>query len=149
MQWWDEYYRDVDGGQIERFSKWYAEDIVSRFGNMPVTRSKQELIASLTQFFQNFSGLSHVWNPIVCNGEMAVGEGVCTYALRDGRKISIPVVTVIERRADGLIHRSSVYFDAAPLFAEDKHASQVADAYIFVRGRNGPDGRTDALPAAR
>ena len=131
MQWWEEYYREVDAGQIERFSRWYANDIISRFGNMPVTRSKQALLETLSQFFQNFAGLSHVWSPVMCNGDLAAGEGVCTYTLRDGRKISIPVVTVIERREDGLIHRSSVYFDAAPLFAQDKdcllYTSDAAD----------------------
>jgi|GEM_PF-602540 ketosteroid isomerase-like protein len=132
MQWWEEYYRDVDSGQLERFSRWYADDIVSRFGNMPVTQGKAELLASLGHFFQNFEGLSHAWNPVVGNADVAMGEGVCTYHLKDGRRIAIPVVTVIERREDGLIHRSSVYFDVAPLFTQGTDAV-VPDPHFFIR----------------
>lgn len=144
MQWWDEYYRAVDGGQIEKFSTWYADDIVSRFGNMPVTRSKRALVDSLTQFFQQFVRLDHVWGAILYNGDLAVGEGVCSYTLHDGRKIWIPVVTVIERRKDGLICRSSVYFDAAPLFTQDNEAAHVPDAFMFAQAPGGTALRAGA-----
>lgn len=52
MQWWIDYFNDVDTMDSERFGAWFSEDIQLQFNNAPMINGKAAVLGCLHQFTQ-------------------------------------------------------------------------------------------------
>ena len=68
-------------------------------------------------FFSTIKGIRHQLLAEWHQGGSSVAKLDVTYDRHDGKQVTIPVVTIINRRDDGLVDDYRVYFDIAPVFA--------------------------------
>jgi len=131
LQWFHDYFADVDTMQIEKMATWFAEDMIVRFGNEPLMRGKQAALEAIGGLWTNFTSLSHAHGRVISDGTYFSGEGTVTFGLADGRKVSIPGITILERRG-GLVTRLSGYLDFAPLYAPSDTPIEVMEPGFFL-----------------
>ena len=131
LQWFYDYFDDVDTMQIDKMAARLADDVVVRFGNDPIVRGKPAAVAAIAGLWENFKSLRHTHGQVVSNGDYASGEGAVTFTLHDDRTITIPGITILERR-NGLVTRLSGYLDFAPLYAPPGAAITVTEPVFFV-----------------
>ncbi len=116
MQWWYDYFKDVDSKDVDKLTSWMREDVTFCFANGPAVKGKATIQNYLTEFFKCFDTISHAHGKLVGNDEFACGEATVIYKLHNGREIPAFAATVIERR-DGLISRLHAYVDLSQLFS--------------------------------
>lgn len=131
MQWFYDYFNDVDTMQIDKMAAWLADDVIVRFGNEPLLHGKHAALAAIAALWQGFKGIHHAHGQVVSIGEYTSGEGAVTFTLHDNRTVTIPGMTILERR-NGLVSRLSGYLDFAPLYAPADAPITVADPEFFV-----------------
>ena len=131
LQWFYDYFDDVDTMQIEKMAAWLDDDVIVRFGNEPILHGKPAALAAIAGLWGNFKGLSHAHGKVIGNGTYFSGEGAVTFTLPDDRKITIPGITILERR-NGLVTRLSGYLDFAPLYAPADAGIEVVEPGFFV-----------------
>ena len=115
MQWWQQYYVDVDSMDIDRIAAWFTDDIVMQFGNTPEIVGREQATAALVGFMSTFSTITHVLgNTVVGANEVFLSSAV-TYNMLDGRIVSLPAATYKKRRGEK-IAEMRVYADYAPMY---------------------------------
>lgn len=116
--WVTEYFTDVDAMELQSFVDRHAEDAVVVFGNNPPAAGKDAISAAIGGFWSMIGGLRHdrrnLW--FVDDGS-AVLEASVHYWTRAGTELVMPCVSLLDRRADGLVTSLRVHIDLAPLFA--------------------------------
>ena len=115
MQWWENYYADVDSKDIKRVEAWFTEDIVLQFGNTPEILGREQAIAALGGFTAGLSSLSHCCGRAIENGNEMFMDAAVTYTLPDGRTVCIPAATYKKRRGEKICELR-VYADFSPLY---------------------------------
>ena len=74
-------------------------------------------LAMLTgYFFSTIQGLKHNFINVVEGQGLTVLEAKVDYHRKDGRQVTVPVVTVLERKGE-LVSSLRIYFDVAPVYA--------------------------------
>lgn len=131
LKWYYDYFNDVDTMQIDKTAAWFADDVMVRFGNQPIMRGKSAALAGIGGLWAGFKSLRHAHGQVVSAGDYTSGEGTVTFTLQDDRVITLPGVTILERR-NGLVTRLSGYLDFAPLFAPPGTGIDVIDPSQFV-----------------
>jgi hypothetical protein len=95
----------------------FAKDGRVVFGNGQPMVGVDEIRTGTTAFFATIAGLHHEvvneWN----FGNDTIVELKVTYDRKDGRQVTIPVVTIFHTDAAGKIDDYRVYFDVAPVYA--------------------------------
>src|SRR5205807_811729 len=56
-EWIRDYYRAVDGMDMDGYLAWHTDDVRFRFGNGPTTTGKEEIREGLSQFWGMIAGL--------------------------------------------------------------------------------------------
>lgn len=116
-----EFIRDVfarvDAFDPPRFAEIFAPDGTMVFANGDPMVGPDAIVAGVGGFFSTIDGLSHrilhEWH----EGDASVARLETTYDRKDGKQVTVPVVSIIRRRDDGLVADYRVYFDIAPVFA--------------------------------
>ncbi|QJY47734.1 AtaL-like protein [Pseudonocardia broussonetiae] len=116
-----EFIRDVfarvDAFDPPRFAEIFAPDGTMVFANGDPMVGPDAIVAGVGGFFSTIDGLSHrilhEWH----EGDASVAQLETTYDRKDGKQVTVPVVSIIRRRDDGLVADYRVYFDIAPVFA--------------------------------
>lgn len=107
----------VDAFDPPRFAEIFAPDGVMVFANGDPMVGPTAVEQGVGGFFSTINGLSHrilhEWH----EGDASVAQLETTYDRKDGKQVTIPVVSIIRRRDDGLVDDYRVYFDIAPVFA--------------------------------
>ena len=107
---------DIDSMQPDRFAQHLAEDVTMRFGNADPVVGRDAVRDVWAQFCGSVDGVRHERVAEWVHDDATVVEARVTYARKDGREVTVPVVTVY--RASGpLIDDYRVYIDLAPVFA--------------------------------
>jgi ketosteroid isomerase-like protein len=107
----------VDTMDVATVASLFAADGRVVFGNGPPLVGIEAIRAGTTAFFDTIAGQHHEvvkeWNV----GDETIVELKVTYDRKDGRQVTIPVVTIFHTDAAGKIDDYRVYFDVAPVYA--------------------------------
>jgi ketosteroid isomerase-like protein len=118
--WIDDYYADVDAMRLEAYVERHSDDAVVVFGNNPPVTGKAAIKEAIGGFWSIIGGLRHerhnLW--FINDGGTAVVEAVTHYTTKGGAAVPVPVVSLLDRNADGKITSLRIYIDLAPLFQQ-------------------------------
>jgi predicted PhzF superfamily epimerase YddE/YHI9 len=114
--WVSAFFQTADRCNADLTAEWFAEDIDMRFANHPPVGSRAAAREGLRQFMSNISGMVHVRESRVMEGNSCVQMATVRYTLPDGREVPLPVASHLRRNGDKLLDRLWIYIDLAPLF---------------------------------
>ena len=125
LSWARRLYKDVvDRKDAHGFAQAFTDDATLRFGNAEALKGRNAIEAAIAQFFETFATLHHEEKGARLAGDTLILEAVITYQRHDGRKVSIPAVTIFHLAvaASGAPERPvaddcRIYVDLAPLYA--------------------------------
>ena len=116
--WPGAFFADADKLDLPTLMAWFADDIELRFGNAPAIHGRADAQQAFSDFWSLVSGMRHVREVLVSDGDTAFQGSVVTYTRGDGHVAAMPVASNLRRTADGTLNRLWIYIDLAPLFAE-------------------------------
>lgn len=116
MQWWSEYFEDVDTKRADLFGRWFADDIVLQFNNEAPIEGKVAVLGFLHEFTKNFKELRHQHGELICEENRGAGEAVITFTRLDGAQFVVRGVTMVVRE-QGLFRRMAIYADFSALYS--------------------------------
>jgi hypothetical protein len=106
----------IDKKDIKAFSSFLDDNIIFRFGNMPVVNGKRSVTESVQGFYDSIRSLSHqvdnIWNDnntVVCNGTV-------TYTRHDSGRLTVPFANIYKIGGDNLIKEYLIYADISGLY---------------------------------
>lgn len=108
-------FADIDSMEPERFTQHLAEDAVMRFGNAEPVQGRDAIRDVWASFCDSIAGVRHALIEQWQQGPATIVESDVTYTRRDGREVTVPVVTIYRAPGD-LIEDYRVFIDLAPLF---------------------------------
>lgn len=112
------FFTDADKLHLPTLMNWFGEEIDLRLANTPPIIGRPAVEATFKQFWSTISGMKHVREQLVCDGDSAFQGSIVTYTRLDGKKVSMPVSSHLRRDGNGRLNRLWIYIDLAPLFAE-------------------------------
>ena len=116
MQWWTDYFNDVDTMDPELFGAWFADDIQLQFNNAPVIEGKADVLEFLRAFTRNFISLKHNHGQLVGDESSAAGEATITFVRPDDARYVVRGVTMVARDQTGF-RRMAIYADFSEIYA--------------------------------
>ncbi len=111
-------FADIDRMDADAWSAYLSEDAVMRFGNADPVHGRQACRDALQAFYDMIGGLRHDIVEQWEKGRATIVEATVTYARKDGRDVTVPVVTIYRIDDRDLIADYRVFIDLAPVFAE-------------------------------
>jgi ketosteroid isomerase-like protein len=117
-KWIYDYYRAVDGMDMERTLAQHTDDTTLTFANFPTVHGKEGYKAAIGQLWSSIKGLSHsmtgAW--ALHGGQVGIAEAIVQYTRPDDSLVAIKFCTVLRRRGDKIAD-IRIYGDPAPLHA--------------------------------
>lgn len=96
------------------FSDLMIDGVKFRFSNGNVTNGKAAVVSGLNYLFSKTTALRHDVTGIYENNEGYAVEAVANYTMKDGKVISLPVVSVMKYTGDK-IYDYRIYMDVSPV----------------------------------
>jgi ketosteroid isomerase-like protein len=115
--WAAEYFSAADGFDIDAATRCFADDVKFTVGNAPTAVGVTAGLELLAPLFSSIDAVSHRFWQFLENGNTSAAVADVTYTRKDGQVVTIPAVTIIERRADGRFTSVQLVFDTEPVFA--------------------------------
>ena len=112
-------FADIDTMDPDRFAQHLLEDVTMRFGNAPAIHGRDACRQAWAGFCETVDAVAH---EVVAQWDVegaTVAETNVTYTRKDGRTVTIPVVTIYRPGGDELIRDYRVFIDLAPVFAAE------------------------------
>jgi hypothetical protein len=114
--WFSDLYASIDAMRLDEFAAGLAPDVSLVVGNNPMMNGREAARQGIGYFFSTIAGLRHHMVNVVESNGLTVLEANVEYLRKDGRSVTIPTVTVLERSGD-LVKSLRIYFDVAPVYA--------------------------------
>jgi len=114
--WIDEFHADVEALRLDAVLDRMTADVEVAVGNNPVMKGRDAVRQGLRGLFSTIDGIRHTTLNTAENGALAFHEMKVDYLRKDGRTVSVPVVSVFERRG-GQVSALRIHLDIAPLFS--------------------------------
>jgi hypothetical protein len=114
--WFSGLYASIDAMRLDEFAAGLAPDVKLVVGNAPVMNGRDAAKQAIGSFFSTIAGLKHHMRNVAESNGLTFLEAHVEYLRKDGRSVTIPTVTVLERSGD-LVTSLRVYFDVAPVYA--------------------------------
>jgi ketosteroid isomerase-like protein len=114
--WFSDWYAAIDAMSVDGFAAGLTPDAEVVVGNNPAMKGRQAAKEGIGYFFSTIQGLKHHFVNVVESGALTFLEAKVDYLRKDGRQVTIPVVTVLERNGD-LVKSLRIYFDVGPVYA--------------------------------
>ena len=114
--WYWDLYANVDAMRLDAFVASLTPDVEVVVGNNPAMKGRQAVKEGIGHFFSSIAGLKHRFESVVEGQGLTFLEAKVDYRRKDGREVTVPVVTVLERNGD-LVKSLRIYFDVAPVYA--------------------------------
>ncbi len=108
--WTREMFLALDGGDVQGFMSFLAEDVSFRFGNGPAVSGRVAVQSAVGNFLSRFESISHLLEYCWLEGERMALEGQVAYHFRDGRVVDVPFVDVFQLR-EGKILQYLIFID--------------------------------------
>jgi hypothetical protein len=107
--WFSDLYADIDAMRLDDFAASLAPDVRLVVGNNPALEGRQAAK-------EGIDGLKHHLLNVVEGNGLTVLEANVEYLRKDGKSVTVPVVTVLERSGE-LVKSLRIYLDLAPVYA--------------------------------
>jgi ketosteroid isomerase-like protein len=114
--WYSDMYANVDAMRLDEFVAGLTPDVEVVVGNNPAMKGRQAVKEGIGHFFSTIAGLEHRFVNVVEGQGLTFLEAKVDYRRKDGRAVTVPVVTVLERKGE-LVSSLRIYFDVAPVYA--------------------------------
>lgn len=114
--WFSELYVSIDAMRLDEFVAGLTPDVEVVVGNNPAMNGRQAVKDGIGHFFSTIAGLKHQFVNVVEGQGLTFLEAKVDYCRKDGRHVTVPVVTVLERNG-ALVRSLRIYFDVAPVYA--------------------------------
>jgi SnoaL-like domain len=114
--WFSEMYASIDAMRLDEFIAGLTPDVEVVVGNNPAMNGRHAVKEGIGHFFSTIQGLKHNFVNVVEGQGLTFLEAKVDYVRKDGRQVTVPVVTVLERKGD-LVKSLRIYFDVAPVYA--------------------------------
>jgi hypothetical protein len=114
--WFSGMYADIDAMRLDAFAAALAPDVKVVVGNSPAMNGRQAAKEGIGHFFSTIGGLKHHLVNVAESDGLTFLEANVEYLRKDGKTVTIPVVTVLERSGN-LVKSLRIYFDVAPVYA--------------------------------
>jgi ketosteroid isomerase-like protein len=114
--WYSDMYASVDAMRLDEFVAGLTPDVEVVVGNNPAMKGRQAVKEGIGHFFSTIAGLKHHFVNVVEGQGLTFLEAKVDYRRKDGRQVTVPVVTVLERKGE-LVSSLRIYFDVAPVYA--------------------------------
>jgi ketosteroid isomerase-like protein len=114
--WFAPLFRSIDERDWRTFGSFLTPDVVFRYGSAPAVSGHAAVLGAADGAVAPFASVRHELSAFWDSGSRMAMEGQVTYALADGRSVTLPFVNVFGMR-DGLIAEYLIYIDPAPVMA--------------------------------
>ena len=114
--WFSDMYADVDAMRLEAFVAKLTPDVEVVVGNHPAMKGRQAVKEGIGHFWSTIGGLKHHFVNVAEGQGLTFLEAKVDYRRKDGREVTVPVVTVLERNGE-LVKSLRIYFDVAPVYS--------------------------------
>jgi ketosteroid isomerase-like protein len=114
--WVSDMYADIDAMRLDAFAAALAPDVKVVVGNNPAMNGRQAAKDGIGYFFSTIDGIKHHLVNVVESNGLTFLEANVEYRRKDGKQVTVPAVTVLERDG-GLVKSLRIYFDVAPVYA--------------------------------
>src|SRR5882757_7690815 len=114
--WFSKLYASIDAMQLDEFAAGLAPDVKVVVGNHPAMNGRQAAKEGIGYFFSTIDGIKHHLVNVAESNGLTFLEANVEYLRKDGKTVTIPVVTVLER-SENLVKSLRIYFDVAPVYA--------------------------------
>ena len=114
--WYSDLYANVDAMRLDEFVAGLTPDVEVVVGNNPAMKGRKAVKEGIGHFFATIAGLEHHFVNVVEDQGLTFLEAKVDYRRKDGRQVTVPVVTVLERKGE-LVSSLRIYFDVAPVYA--------------------------------
>ena len=116
MQWWSDYFDEVDTMRPEKYGRWFADEIELQFNNAPLISGKADVLGFLREFTSNFQSIVHSHATLVGDETCAAGEAVIAFTALGGKRFVVRGVTMVARE-QGKFRRMAIYADFSEIYA--------------------------------
>jgi ketosteroid isomerase-like protein len=100
------------------FSELLTTDVKFRFANNDLWTGRDAVVSGLDYLFSKITALKHDLKGIYVKGRGYAVEAIANYKMKDGKLISLPVVSVMKYRGN-LIEDYRIYMDISPVMTYD------------------------------
>jgi SnoaL-like domain len=114
--WFSDWYASIDAMRLDEFAAGLTQDAEVVVGNNPAMKGRQAAKEGIAYFWSTIQGLKHHFVNVAESQGLTFLELKVDYLRKDGRQVTIPVVTVLERKGE-LVKSLRIYFDVAPVYA--------------------------------
>lgn len=116
LGWLKEKYSVVDRMDGPEYRKFLAPDCQLMFGNNPIVQCNNEIIGGIQHFWDAIGGMDHSFLHVLGTDHHLSAEARIDYTRKDGRVVTLPCVTVIQRNDIGQAVFIRIFIDTAPVF---------------------------------
>ena len=114
--WFSELYASIDAMRLDEFAAGLAPDVTIVVGNNPAMNGRQAAKDGIGYFLSTIDGIRHHLVNVAESNGLTFLEANVEYLRKDGKTVTIPAVTVLER-SENLVKSLRIYFDVAPVYA--------------------------------
>ena len=116
--WAAAFLRDADRLDLPLLMNWFGPQIDLRLANVPPIVGREAVEAIFADFWSGLTGMRHVREILVVDGDTAFQGSKVTYTRPDGKEVTMPVASHLRRDAAGTLDRLWIYIDMGPLYAD-------------------------------
>jgi SnoaL-like domain len=98
--WYSDMYANVDAMRLDEFVASLTPDVEVVVGNSPAMKGRQIVKEGIGHFFSTIAGLKHRFVNVVEGQGLTFLEAKVDYRRKDGQQVTVPVVTVLERKGE-------------------------------------------------
>ncbi len=109
-------YADIDAMNLDGFLGALSDDVELTFGNHPAAHGTAQARAAVGSFWASIGAIKHHIGTISREGDRATVEAKVEITRKDGRVVSMPSCSVIDRRG-GKVTSMRTYVDLSPVSA--------------------------------
>ncbi|MCL5874492.1 MAG: nuclear transport factor 2 family protein [Candidatus Thermoplasmatota archaeon] len=110
----EDVFKVADKMDAVAFSELLTTDVKFRFSNNDLWTGREAVISGLNYLFSKINGLRHDLKGIYVKGVGYAVEAIANYTMKDGKVISLPVVSVLKYRGSS-VEDYRIYMDISPV----------------------------------
>lgn len=115
--WGRQFFTMVDRIDAQEYVSYFAPDGQVVFGNDQPITGHEAILSAMKQFYGSLESMHHaIANLWVENGDTLISQAVATYQPKQGKQVSLPVVTIINLAGEK-VRKVQFYMDLSPLKA--------------------------------
>lgn len=116
FDWLKASYLQSDSFNLDGFASILADDVSFQMGNNPKVTGKEEILKNVAAFWSSIHSMNHNFINVFSVEKTIILEAHIDYEKKDGKIITIPCITIIDRNENGLATSNRVFIDMSPLF---------------------------------